>query len=69
MGKSKLILSIFILTIIIGGSIVYINANHPDSIDYNSTVQVVNSIEDERAREVVLDLFLLLFIVLLQQVK
>jgi len=57
MNKNKLILGSLIIVIILGGSFFYINANQPNSIDYNSMVQVVNSIENERAKEVVLDLY------------
>jgi len=57
MSRNKLILSSLILVIIIGGSFFYINANQPNSIDYNNMVQVADSIVDKRAKEVVLDLY------------
>lgn len=55
--KKKLLFSMITFAIIIGVSFLYINASQPTSIDYNSMVQVVNSIENTRAKEVVLDLY------------
>ena len=57
MNKKKLFCSILTFAIIIGVSFLYINASQPTSIDYNSMVQVVNSIDNDRAKEVVLDLY------------
>lgn len=57
MDKKKLLLSVLTFAIIIGVSFLYINASQPTSIDYNSMVQVVNSIDNDRAKEVVLDLY------------
>ncbi|QOX61867.1 hypothetical protein FRZ06_00080 [Anoxybacterium hadale] len=57
MDKRKLFFSMITFAIIIGVSFLYINASQLTSIDYNSMVQVINSIENDRAKEVVLDLY------------